>query len=146
MNQEQQFAAWIERNQDSHRPLRRREIWKATVVAVDDEGLVVDLGVKRDGFVPRSDLRALDKAYLDRLQPGDLVPVSIVDAAEFRDEVIVSPFTFIATYNAILINKALPVFADTDPATFTMDPSSIESRITVYESHEHQCRVREVIC
>ena len=46
------------------------------------------------------------------------------------DEVIVSPYTFIATYNAILVNKALPVFADTDPATLTMDPASIESRIT----------------
>lgn len=46
------------------------------------------------------------------------------------DEVITSPFTFIATYNAILVNKALPVFADTDPATLTMDPASIESRIT----------------
>jgi dTDP-4-amino-4,6-dideoxygalactose transaminase len=46
------------------------------------------------------------------------------------DEVIVSPFTFIATYNAILVNKALPVFADTDPATLTLDPASIESRIT----------------
>jgi hypothetical protein len=28
------------------------------------------------------------------------------------------------------VNKALPVFADTDPATLTMDPASIESRIT----------------
>jgi dTDP-4-amino-4,6-dideoxygalactose transaminase len=46
------------------------------------------------------------------------------------DEVIVSPFTFIATYNAVLLCKALPVFADTDPATLTMDPASIESRIT----------------
>ena len=46
------------------------------------------------------------------------------------DEVIVSPYTFIATYNAVLMHKALPVFADTDPATLTMDPSSIESRIT----------------
>ena len=46
------------------------------------------------------------------------------------DEVITSPYTFIATYNTILINKALPVFADTDPATLTMDPASIESRIT----------------
>jgi perosamine synthetase len=45
------------------------------------------------------------------------------------DEVIVSPYTFIATYNAVLMHKALPVFADTDPETFTMDPSSIESRI-----------------
>ena len=46
------------------------------------------------------------------------------------DEVIVSPYTFSATYNAILIHKALPVFADTDPATLTMDPATIESRIT----------------
>ncbi len=46
------------------------------------------------------------------------------------DEVIVSPYTFIATYNAILNHKALPVFADTDPATLTMDPATIESRIT----------------
>ena len=46
------------------------------------------------------------------------------------DEVIVSPYTFIATYNAILDHKALPVFADTDPATLTMDPATIESRIT----------------
>jgi perosamine synthetase len=46
------------------------------------------------------------------------------------DEVITSPYTFIATYNTILIHKALPVFADTDPVTLTMDPASIESRIT----------------
>jgi dTDP-4-amino-4,6-dideoxygalactose transaminase len=46
------------------------------------------------------------------------------------DEVIVSPFTFIATYNAILMGRALPVFADTDPETLTMDPASVESRIT----------------
>ncbi|HWH70122.1 MAG TPA: DegT/DnrJ/EryC1/StrS family aminotransferase, partial [Candidatus Sulfotelmatobacter sp.] len=49
---------------------------------------------------------------------------------EAGDEVIVSPYTFIASYNAILTHMALPVFADTDPATLTMDPASIESRIT----------------
>ncbi len=46
------------------------------------------------------------------------------------DEVIVSPFTFIASYNVIFMNKALPVFADTDPETFLIDHSTIESRIT----------------
>ena len=53
--------------------------------------------------------------------------VAGVDAG---DEVIVSPYTFIATYNAILMLKALPVFADTDPETLTIDPATIESRIT----------------
>lgn len=58
-----------------------------------------------------------------------MVSLQVVDV-DAGDEVILSPYTFIATYNAVLINKALPVFADTDPATLNMDPASIESRIT----------------
>lgn len=46
------------------------------------------------------------------------------------DEVIVSPYTFIATYNVVLNSAALPVFADTDPETFQIDPDKIEERIT----------------
>ncbi|MDF1576676.1 MAG: DegT/DnrJ/EryC1/StrS family aminotransferase [Bacteroidales bacterium] len=45
------------------------------------------------------------------------------------DEVIVSPFTFIATYNVVFNQKALPVFADTDPDTFTINPLKIEEKI-----------------
>ena len=59
-----------------------------------------------------------------------LITAMHVMGVDAGDEVITSPFTFIATYNTILMLKALPVFADTDPATLTMDPSSIESRIT----------------
>jgi len=46
------------------------------------------------------------------------------------DEVIVSPYTFIATYNVVFNQKALPVFADTDQETFTINPAKIEERIT----------------
>jgi dTDP-4-amino-4,6-dideoxygalactose transaminase len=45
------------------------------------------------------------------------------------DEVIVSPYTFIATYNVLLLSKVLPVFADTDPETFQINPDKIEERI-----------------
>jgi len=45
------------------------------------------------------------------------------------DEVLVSPYTFIATYNVILMNKALPVFVDSDPETFLINPAKIEERI-----------------
>jgi dTDP-4-amino-4,6-dideoxygalactose transaminase len=58
-----------------------------------------------------------------------IVGMHVLDV-DAGDEVIVSPFTFIASYNAILVHKALPVLADTDPLTLTMDPASIESRIT----------------
>lgn len=58
-----------------------------------------------------------------------VVALHVLDV-DAGDEVIVSPFTFIASYNAILLHKALPVLADTDPDTLTIDPASIESRIT----------------
>ena len=45
------------------------------------------------------------------------------------DEIIVSPYTFIATYNVVFLTKALPVFADTDPETFQINPDKIEERI-----------------
>lgn len=46
------------------------------------------------------------------------------------DEVIVPPYTFIATIQTILINGALPVFVDIDPKTFQIDPAKIEAKIT----------------
>lgn len=46
------------------------------------------------------------------------------------DEVITTPFTFIATTNAIIIAGGKPVFVDIDPETLLLDPSRIESAIT----------------
>ena len=46
------------------------------------------------------------------------------------DEVIVSPYTFIASYNVIFNQHALPVFADTNLETFTINPHKIEEKIT----------------
>lgn len=46
------------------------------------------------------------------------------------DEVITSPFTFIASANSILYAGAKPVFADIDAETFNLNPELIETKIT----------------
>ncbi len=46
------------------------------------------------------------------------------------DEVITTPFTFIASGNAIVYSGAKPVFADIDLKTYTLNPESIEDLIT----------------
>jgi perosamine synthetase len=46
------------------------------------------------------------------------------------DEVIIPPYTFIATLAAVLATGAMPVFADIDPETFQIDPKKIEAKIT----------------
>ncbi|RMG61351.1 MAG: DegT/DnrJ/EryC1/StrS family aminotransferase [Deltaproteobacteria bacterium] len=47
------------------------------------------------------------------------------------DEVITTPFTFIATAEAVALLGARPVFVDIDPETFNIDPSAVEEKITV---------------
>ncbi|MCK4965683.1 DegT/DnrJ/EryC1/StrS family aminotransferase [bacterium] len=48
---------------------------------------------------------------------------------EAGDEVLVPPYTFISSVVVITLMNALPVFVDTDPETFQMDPAKIEEKI-----------------
>jgi perosamine synthetase len=49
---------------------------------------------------------------------------------EAGDEVLVPPYTFMATVMSVFLANALPVFVDIHPDTYCMEPSKIESRIT----------------
>ncbi|MEX2594325.1 MAG: DegT/DnrJ/EryC1/StrS family aminotransferase [Anditalea sp.] len=46
------------------------------------------------------------------------------------DEVIMPVYTFVATYNVVVLNYALPIFVDTDIESFQIDANKIEPAIT----------------
>jgi len=54
----------------------------------------------------------------------------IVAGIEPGDEVITSPYSFVASANCAIYEGAVPVFADIDPRTLNLDPAAVEAAIT----------------
>ena len=114
-------------------PLVEDEDRKAVLDALDGARLVSDT----DGVNPVSQL---EEHWARRFGHGHCVAVSNGTAALSLalaalgvgpgDEVIVPALTFIATGLAPVHQMAVPVFADVDPVTFTLDPDDVERRIT----------------
>jgi perosamine synthetase len=81
-----------------------------------------------------------ERAFADFLGVEDAVAVSSGTAALHLgvrqlgwgpgDEVITSPFTFVASANALLYEGARPVFVDVDPLTLDIDPGAAAAAVT----------------
>jgi dTDP-4-amino-4,6-dideoxygalactose transaminase len=110
-----------------------REAWEPQVLKVLRSGQwyrVGNSGNVQDFEVAYAKLLAARRCLATASGTTALITGLHAIGVDAGDEVIVSPYTFIATYNAVLSLKALPVFADTDPETLTIDPATIQSRIT----------------
>ena len=68
---------------------RRGDLLKGRVLSSDSRGLIVDLGLKRDGVVPRSDLDELPRGEAD-LKEGDEISVMVVDPVDGDGNLVVS--------------------------------------------------------
>ena len=62
------------------------------------------------------------------------------------DEVITSPYTFIATVEAISYTGAGPVFVDIDPETFNIDPEKLDQAIKALKSKDNSLHPLPVTC
>nr|HMQ51014.1 S1 RNA-binding domain-containing protein [Anaerolineae bacterium] len=57
---------------------RRGEIRSGVVLEIDEQGAFVDVGLKRDGFVPRQDIEKLHEETISDLVPGQEVKARVV--------------------------------------------------------------------
>jgi perosamine synthetase len=114
-------------------PLARPVLGEAEEAAV--------LEVLRSGQLslgPR--VAAFEQAFAARLGVAHACAVSsgtaglhlALRAAGVRDgdEVVTSPFSFVASANAIVFERARPVFADIDPRTLNLDPAAAAAAVT----------------
>ena len=106
------------------------------------------IGAPGPGFYGGPEVQALELEAAERFGVRHVVAVNswtsgLVAAVgaigiEPGDEVIVTPWTMVATAPAILHWNAIPVFADIDPNTFNLDPAAVQAAITP--------RTRAILC
>ena len=98
-----------------------REIWQSRTVT--------NIGP----FHKRLEAALRDHLGVERLSlfsSGTTALLCAIKALGVTGEVITTPFTFVATANALRWNGLDPVFADIDPRTYNLDPRRIEEAIT----------------
>ena len=83
-NDDMNFGEELEKLLDAHDYALPQvgDIRKGIIVAINQQGVIVDLGLKRDGVVLPSDLAKLNQADRDALNPNDEIAVYVVSTEE----------------------------------------------------------------
>ncbi len=105
----------------------------------NDIRLVVET-LRSDWLTTGPTIERFEKEFAKTVSSSHAIAVSngtaalhaAIDALELQanDEVIVPAITFVATANAVIFQKAKPIFADVDPETLLICPKSVRSKIT----------------
>jgi perosamine synthetase len=123
------------------RPLRGAPFPRWPIVDEREERALVD--VLHGGTWYRGDGRTVDRfeeAYARLTGARHCIATANGTSALFAslaaldvgpgDEVVLPPYTFVATLNVVFLQHALPVFADSDLETFQMDAGTLEGALT----------------
>ena len=114
---------------------------KAAVMAVLESGALSQfLGEPGPEFLGGPRVREMERAFADHFGSRYAVATNSATTALHAavaacrlgpgDEVIVTPMTMTASATAILMQHAIPVFADVHPETFCLDPEAVRRAIT----------------
>jgi small subunit ribosomal protein S1 len=76
---------------DYERP-RRGDIRAGEILKVDERGIVLDLGLKRDGFIPRTDVELLGEETSSSLEPGQEIKARVVRLEDAEGNLLLSMY------------------------------------------------------
>ena len=101
---------------------------------------VMKSGVLTSGLGAGPKVTEFEKAYAKSVRARHAVAMNSGTAAlhsalaaagvKAGDEVILPSFTFVATAEVVILNRAKPVFVDIDPDTYTVSPRAVEKAVT----------------
>jgi dTDP-4-amino-4,6-dideoxygalactose transaminase len=110
------WPVWDEADEEAVIPVLRKGRWSRSQVVDEAEKKFAELmGTKRCLLTFCGTQALIVSLYTAGVGGGD--------------EVIVTPYTFVATIDSILQNNALPVFVDVDPDTWSIDPAKIAEKM-----------------
>lgn len=86
---EQSFMEMLEASFD-YEPPRRGEIREATILQIEQNEIIVDMGAKQDGIVTAQDLERLETSFRKSLKVGQTVPVYVLNPRDSDGNLVVS--------------------------------------------------------
>lgn len=114
---------------------------KRAAIRVLDSGHLSDfIGAHNEYFLGGREVKRFETEFCKRFKVNHAISFNSATTALHAaisalqigpgDEVIVSPYTMSASVSCVLMNGAIPIFADIDKETFCLDAAEIERKIT----------------
>jgi small subunit ribosomal protein S1 len=88
---ERTIKGWLTEEYDYEQP-QRGQVLEGIILDVDGRGVMVDVGLKRDGFVPESDLERLGEEDVARLEPGQEIEARILRTEDRAGRILLSMY------------------------------------------------------
>ena len=85
------METWLSEEYVYKRP-RRGDIRGGEILQVNERGVVVDLGLKRDGFIPRTDVELLGEETMSSLEPGQEIKARVVHLEDAEGNLLLSMY------------------------------------------------------
>lgn len=85
-----ELEGFLEGEEYAYRSPRRGDIRKGVILSISPGEIVVNIGLKREGIVPSSDLERLGEETVSELEVGGEVPVFILKPSDENGNIIVS--------------------------------------------------------